>query len=227
MGIHFLTASRRRLIREQVIQNNRICVRCIDAVIGESTLACDGFRYMIPGGDSMSTLTTDRLVLRPFKEGDAGMMYRNWTSDEQVARYCHWSRHENLDATAWLLKMYLEEAASGFDFRWAITEKDSDEPIGAIDVVEISDNGKTAEIGYVLSRCYWGRGYMTEAFRAVIRELHDNGITKIKAVHHIDNPGSGRVMEKCGLRFVGTGKAIEKWGSDTLCDVCLYELVWS
>ena len=100
----------------------------------------------------MSTLTTDRLVLRPFKEGDAVMMYRNWTSDENVAKYCHWHKHENLDTTVWLLNMYLEEAASGFEYRWAITEKGNDEPIGAIDVVGITDDNKTAEIGYVLSK---------------------------------------------------------------------------
>lgn len=173
----------------------------------------------------MSTLTTDRLVLRPFREGDAAMMYRNWTSDENVAKYCHWHKHENLDTTVWLLNMYLEEAASGFEFRWAITEKGNDEPIGAIDVVGITDDNKTAEIGYVLSQKHWNKGYATEAFKAVIDELFHNGFTKIMAAHHIDNPASGRVMEKCGMRFVGYDKAIAKWGSDVLCDVRIYELV--
>lgn len=173
----------------------------------------------------MSTLTTDRLVLRPFREGDAEMMYRNWTSDENVAKYCHWHKHENLDTTVWLLNMYLEEAASGFEYRWAITEKGNDEPIGAIDVVEITDDNKTAEIGYVLSKKHWGKGYATEAYKAVIDELFRNGFTKIIAEHHIYNPASGRVMQKCGMSFVGYDKTIAKWGSDELCYVKLYELV--
>ncbi len=173
----------------------------------------------------MSTLTTNRLVLRPFREGDAEMMYRNWTSDEDVAKYCHWHKHENLDTTAWLLNMYLNEAASGFEYRWAITEKKNDEPIGAIDVVAITDDNKTAEIGYVLSKKHWNKGFATEAFKAVIDELFGNGFTKITASHHVDNPASGRVMEKSGLQFVGYDKSIAKWGSDELCDVKLYELV--
>lgn len=172
----------------------------------------------------MSTLTTDRLVLRPFKEGDAEMMYRNWTSDEDVAKYCHWHKHENLDTTAWLLNMYLDESASGFDYRWAITKKGHDEPIGAIDVVGITDDNKTAEIGYVLSKKHWSKGYVTEAFKAVIHELFRNGFTKIIAVHHIDNHASGRVMEKCGMSFVGHDKSIAKWGCDELCDVKVYEI---
>lgn len=173
----------------------------------------------------MSTLTTDRLILRPFRKGDAVMMYHNWTSDENVARYCHWSKHENLDTTVWLLNMYLDEAGSGFEYRWAITEKGNDEPIGAIDVVRITDNNKTAEIGYVLSKKHWGKGYVTEAFKAVINELFCNGFTKIKAAHHVDNPASGRVMEKCGMTFVGYDKAIAKWESDELCNIKLYELL--
>lgn len=173
----------------------------------------------------MSILTTDRLILRPFREGDAAMMYRNWTSDENVARYCHWRKHENLDTTVWLLNMYLDEAASGFGYRWAITEKGNDEPIGAVDVVGITDDNKTAEIGYVLSKKYWGKGYITEVCKAVIDELFRNGFTKITAAHHVDNPASGRVMEKCGMRFVGYDKAIAKWDSDELCKVKLYELV--
>ena len=173
----------------------------------------------------MSTLTTDRLILRPFRKGDAVMMYHNWTSDENVARYCHWSKHENLDTTVWLLNMYLDEAGSGFEYRWAITEKGNDEPIGSIDVVRIIDNNKTAEIGYVLSKKHWGKGYVTEAFKAVINELFCNGFTKIKAAHHVDNPASGRVMEKCGMTFVGYDKAIAKWESDELCNIKLYELL--
>lgn len=173
----------------------------------------------------MSTLTTARLVLRPFRKGDAEMMYRNWTSDENVAKYCRWHKHENLDTTIWLLNMYLDELASGFEYRWAITEKGNNEPIGAIDVVAITDDNKTAEIGYVLSKNHWNKGYVTEACESVIYELFSNGFAKIVAAHRIDNPASGRVMEKCGMRFVGYDKSIAKWGSDALCDVKLYELV--
>lgn len=69
----------------------------------------------------MSTLRTDRLVLCPFRKGDAEMMYRNRTSDENVAKYCHRHKHQNFDFTVWLLNMYIDEAASGFEYRLAIT----------------------------------------------------------------------------------------------------------
>ena len=72
---------------------------------------------------------------------------------------------------------------------------------------------------------HWNKGYTTEAYKAVIDELFCNGFTKITAAHRIDNPASGRVMEKCGMSYVGYDKTIAKWGSDELCDVRFYELI--
>ncbi len=172
----------------------------------------------------MSILTTERLILRPFCETDAEMMYRNWTTDERVARYCRWYPHENIDVTKSLLKMYLDSINEGFEFNWAISLKETGEVIGAIDVVDISEDGKVAEIGYVLSHKHWNKGIATEAFRCVLEELFNNGIEKIVAKHHVDNTASGRVMEKCGLHFIGYDKEREKFGSDKMCDVKCYEI---
>ena len=47
---------------------------------------------------------------------------------------------------------------------------------------------------------------------------------RIIGKHHIDNHASGRVMEKCGMRFVGLSKTQAKFGSDEECDVKCYEL---
>ena len=62
----------------------------------------------------MSILYTNRLVLRPFKETDAEAMYKNWTFDNRVAKYCRWYPHSNIEMTQQLLNMYLEEAKKGF-----------------------------------------------------------------------------------------------------------------
>lgn len=172
----------------------------------------------------MSILQTNRLTLRPFREGDAEMMYHNWTLDERVAKYCRWYPHESVEVTKELLKMYLDDAALGFEYRWAITFRDEDEPIGAIDVVEVSEDGKNAEVGYVLSHKYWGQGIMTEALKTVIRTLFACGFSEIKACHHVDNPASGRVMEKCGMRFIGMAQTQEKFGSDKTCEVKCYSI---
>lgn len=63
----------------------------------------------------MRILQTKRLILRPFCAQDAAAMYRNWTYDERVAKYCRWYPHENLQATEALLDMYLANK-----YCWAI-----------------------------------------------------------------------------------------------------------
>ena len=172
----------------------------------------------------MSILKTKRLLLRPLNSNDAESMFQNWTFDERVARYCRWYPHKSIDETKQLLKMYLEQAENGFAYRWGIVLKKTNELIGCIDVVDLSDDNKTAIIGYVLSHKYWNNGISTEALSAVITKLFDDGIETIKAEHHIDNIASGRVMEKCGMKYKHNDKAQRKFGSDEKCEVKCYEI---
>ncbi len=166
----------------------------------------------------MSILQTERLILRPFREGDAEAMYKNWTSDERVARYCRWYPHRDIAETEAYLQMCLQTEHS-----WAITLKNADEPIGCIDVVGVNDVG-VSEIGYVLAYEHWGRGLMTEAVNVVINELFRRGFDKVGACHCVDNPASGRVMEKCGMTYVRNCMAQKKFGSDELCEVRCFEI---
>ena len=60
------------------------------------------------------------------------------------------------------------------------------------------------EVGYILAKAYWGRGLGTE----LLRGLLDYGFSKLGATHivavcHLDNLASIRIMEKCGMTFVG------------------------
>lgn len=166
----------------------------------------------------MNTLTTERLTLRPFREGDAPAMYKNWTYDERVARYCRWQAHESLAETEAYLGMCLKA-----EYCWAITLTGTDEPIGCVDLVGENDIG-VPEIGYVLSHEYWGRGIMTEAAAAVISELFRCGCERLGACHSVDNPASGRVMEKCGMTYTRNCMTQRKFGSDELCEVRCYEI---
>ncbi|MBE6787403.1 MAG: GNAT family N-acetyltransferase [Ruminococcaceae bacterium] len=173
----------------------------------------------------MSVIKTDRLILRPLTDNDAQEMFKNWTWDSRVAKYCRWHPHKSIEETKELLKMYKSQAENGFDYRWGITLKKDNSLIGVIDVIELSEDKKTAEVGYVLTYDYWNNGYLTEALKAVIKILFSDGIEKVIADHHIDNIASGRVMEKCGMKFTHYSKAKAKFGSDELCDVKCYEII--
>ena len=166
----------------------------------------------------MNTLYTDRLILRPFKKDDSAAMFKNWTYDERVAKYCRWYPHQSIEETEEFLKMCI-----GKEYCWAITLKDNDEPIGSIDLVGMNSAGVN-EIGYLLMYEYWGKGVMTEAVKAVIDELFRNGFEKIGACHMTENPASGRVMQKCGMTYIGNMMYQKKFGSDEQCEVSYYEI---
>jgi len=78
--------------------------------------------------------------------------------------------------------------------------------------------------GIVLMYDKWGKGIMTEAVKAVVGELFRNGYQKVGACHNIDNPASGRVMEKAGMKYVRSCMAQKKFGSDEQCEVRCYEI---
>ncbi len=172
----------------------------------------------------MSVIKTERLLLRPLTDADAAEMFKNWTWDERVSRYCRWHPHKSIEETKQLLKMYKTQAESGFDYRWGIELEKGTTLIGIIDVVNLSDDKLTATVGYNLAYYYWNKGYATEALNAVIIYLFKNGVNRIVAEHHIDNNASGRVMEKCGMKFTHFSKTKAKFGSDELCNVKCYEI---
>ena len=168
--------------------------------------------------DTMNRIVTERLILRPFKKEDAEAMFHNWTYDERVVRFCRWHPHTSLSETEQYLNICMNS-----QYCWAITLKEKDEPVGCIDVVSRNSMG-TCEIGYVLSYEFWSKGIMTEALKAVISELFECGFDVIGACHALDNPASGKVMEKSGLTYVRNAMALKKFGSDELVEVKCYEI---
>ncbi len=172
----------------------------------------------------MSVIYTERLVLRPFEKGDELAMFKNWTYDERVAKWCRWTPHKSVAQTKELLKTYLDKSKNNYEYRFAITLKEKNEPIGCIDAVEVSVDNKTATIGYVLCFDYWNKGYLTESLTALINHLFNNGFERVIAEHRVENVASGRVMQKSGMTFTHFGKAKAKFGSDELCDTAWYEI---
>ena len=86
--------------------------------------------------------------------------------------------------------------------RWGIELKSTGEFIGTIDLHKMDTVLKKATIGYIIHQKYWNQGLTTEANRAVIELAFEKiGMNKLTALHDKDNPASGKVMEKSGMRF--------------------------
>jgi len=151
------------------------------------------------------TLETDRLILRRITKDDAEVAFKNWTNDSKTTRYVTWKPHGTVENTKKLFEMWENEYNVPNTYRWVVKVKELGELIGTIDVVHKSIREKTAEIGYCYGSKYWGNGYGTEALTKVTHYLlNEIGFELLYAKHMVDNPASGRVMEKSGMKYEAT-----------------------
>ena len=153
-------------------------------------------------------LETERLVLRPLAPEDAEAVYRNWASDEEVTRYLTWQPHESAEASAAFIRRMTELCEAPSAYNWGIELKELGQVVGSISVVHAEEDIGALELGWALGRAWWGRGIMPEAAGRVLRFLFEEvGADRIVARHDVDNPKSGRVMQKIGMRHEGTLRA--------------------
>ena len=153
-------------------------------------------------------IETERLILRPFTMADAEPMFRNWASDDAVTKHLTWPTHESVEITNMVLSDWTSHYGEPDFYNWAIVLKENGpEPIGNISVVGIDKKVDGATMGYCMSRAHWRKGIMAEALTALIAFLFDEvGFNRIEADHDIENPASGRVMQKAGMTFEGTSR---------------------
>lgn len=146
---------------------------------------------------NMPIIHTNRLTLRPLSPDDAPAVFE-WTSDARVTRYLPYTRHTRLtDTTDWL-SILSDEADAWYA---GVVRKDDGKLIGSISLTW-QESQKAWEFGYNYRFDCWGNGYATEALRALLRFAVDSlHAETIIAKHAVDNPASGRVMLKCGMRF--------------------------
>jgi RimJ/RimL family protein N-acetyltransferase len=141
-------------------------------------------------------ITTARLVLRRPKSSDATAKYE-YGSDPEVARYMDWARHTSLSDTVAFVERAASSWRSGDEYTWTITVKPEDRAVGS---VACRVRGHAADLGYVLAREHWGRGYATEAAKAVFEWAATlEGVWRIWATCDVENAASVRVLEKIGM----------------------------
>lgn len=161
-------------------------------------------------------LLTDRLLLRGVRTSDAEDFF-TYASVEGVGENAGWPPHESIESTKEVIRSFQEKNEV-----FAICLQDTGRMIGSLGVhgswanedPELKDQ-KILEIGYVLSKEYWGHGFMPEAVNRVIDYLFEEvGLDAISIGHFDFNDQSRRVIEKVGFRFYEDGeyysKALEK-----------------
>lgn len=173
-------------------------------------------------------IETDRLILRRYKIEDADAMYKNWASDSEVTKFLTWQPHSSVDVSRSIIENWLKEYSDEKYYQWAIVLKDNgNEPIGDISVVHMNEDISMVHIGYCLGRAWWRRGIMSEALKAVTDFMFDTvEVNRVESRHDPRNPNSGKVMQKCGMKYEGTLRSADR-NNQGICDACYYALLRS
>lgn len=137
-------------------------------------------------------IETARLVLRRFEESDLEAIYLLF-SDKEVNTFLPWYPLKNMNEA----KDFFEKRLKGKKYCFAVCLKDDDRPIGYVHAEEDDSH----DFGYALRKEYWHQGITGEASDAVIELLKEEGVPYITATHDRNNPRSGAVMRRTGMKY--------------------------
>jgi len=170
-------------------------------------------------------IETERLILRRYTPGDAQAMYDNWASDDEVTRFLMWPTHRSVQTSERVLNDWVGHYHEDDYYHWAIVPKELGVPVGDIAVVGQNALAQSAHIGYCIGRKWWHQGITSEALQAVIDYLFDQaGFLRIDSRHDPNNPHSGAVMRKCGMKYEGTLRQSD-WNNQGICDAAWYAVL--
>lgn len=158
-------------------------------------------------------LKTDRLILRPWKEEDLNDFYE-YARVDGVGQLAGWNPHKSIEESQNILNSFIKHKKT-----FAIEYKGK--VIGSLGIESYNEENypelnqlQGREIGYVLSKDYWGQGIMPEAVKSVIQYLFEvEKLDFILVGHFTRNKQSARVIEKCGFNFIKTTKYETMYGT--------------
>ena len=154
-------------------------------------------------------IETERFILRKFNDNDIDDLHEI-LKDEIVNTYLPWFVSKSVDDT----KKFLEdrvysEYQKEVSYFYAIEAKDSHKVVGYVDVTDIDLNEKCGDLGYGIHQDNWKNGIASEVSLAMLKQLKEDGFAFITATCDQNNIGSGRVMQKCGMKYMYSYE--ERW----------------
>ncbi|MFJ3206184.1 GNAT family N-acetyltransferase [Streptomyces sp. NPDC086989] len=165
-------------------------------------------------------LVTDRLILRPFRPGDAEDVC-DYQRRPDVARFMRWEPRGPQEVRVAVEQMAreTEPASEGDCLSLAVVEPGTGKVIGQVELVLLSVEHRQGELGYVFHPAHQGKGFATEAAAAVLGVAFDVlGLHRVIGRCHASNTASAGLLERLGMRqearFIGTELFKGAWRDD-------------
>jgi RimJ/RimL family protein N-acetyltransferase len=188
------------VIRRGLIVHDRIFSTVEPATLADCHLTrnCSAIVYSESPMKAPEQIQTARLLLRRPELSDAEAIFHRYASDPAVTRYMSWPTHRSVADTqaflAWDESEWVKWPASSY----LIFLSAEDRLLGS---TGLSFKTPTLAVtGYVLAQDAWGKGYATEALKAMVELARQTGVERLEAVCHVDHSPSAHVLEKCGFQ---------------------------
>ncbi|MDD3221541.1 MAG: N-acetyltransferase [Clostridia bacterium] len=155
-----------------------------------------------------NNLTTERLILRPWLESDAGDLY-TYAKDPLVGPIAGWPPHTSVENSLEIIRNVLAVPET-----YAVCRKEDNRAIGSIGLMvgkasNLDLPETEGEIGYWVGVPFWGRGYIPEATEELIRHgFEDLNLEKLWCGYFDGNTKSKRVQEKCHFKYHHTNENV-------------------
>jgi len=154
-------------------------------------------------------LKTDRLILRPWNEGDAEDLYK-YASDPLVGPPAGWPPHGSVEESRCIIRDVLSRSET-----YAVCLIEDGRAVGSVglktgDATDMTERKDECELGYWIGRPFWGRGLIPEASREILRHaFEDLGMMTVWCGYYDGNEKSRRVQEKVGFLYHHTTEGLE------------------
>ena len=168
-------------------------------------------------------IQTSRLIIRAALPGDVDALVER-RNDHEVARLQDWETPYPRAAAESTVADTVAMADGPTDGGWwmaTLVEASSNRIIGDMSL-HLTNDRRTAEVGYSLDRASWGKGYAVEALEALLAwAFQDLPITRVTGSLHPDNRASAMLLERAGLLFEGHTR-LSYWLDDDNSDDWIY-----
>lgn len=170
---------------------------------------CRCMLRMLSLNESVAMIETERLVLRPWQESEAEILFK-YACDPDVGPIAGWLPHTSVEYSLEIIRTIFAAPET-----YAVVLKETGEPIGSCGIMyadglhsaDMADG--EAEIGYWLGKPYWGQGLIPEAVKALLaRSFNELRLKTVWCGYYDGNIKSKRICEKCGFKYHHTNSDV-------------------
>jgi RimJ/RimL family protein N-acetyltransferase len=158
---------------------------------------------VVEGGDCGAVITTDRLVVRPWRLDEADRFFDIYRRPEIVRWIGAEPMEELREAIEMIERRHTRIRVDPRFGVWAVVDRSNGVPVRGVILKPLPDGEGEVEIGWQLHLDSWGKGFASEATGAVLQRGFAQGLPEVLAVMYLDNHRPAAVCRRIGMRLLG------------------------